>query len=103
GGTRCLTGLRHILDQVAGGVLWGQFHPGPGFAAVAPLFRAFEEAADQQALARVDELGRSIAALHLQLTPPGGGEAVAVHDVQIWSDGGGACRLPETRGTPWQR
>jgi hypothetical protein len=44
-------------------LLVGTFVPGPGFPGVEPLFRAFEEAADLQALHVIDELDAAIAAL----------------------------------------
>jgi hypothetical protein len=80
------------LDSNEDGLLTGTFAPGPDYPAAEPLFRAFEEAANSQALSAVDRLGAKIAALGLRLLSQDG-TSVAVDDVQIWSDGGISCRL----------
>jgi hypothetical protein len=74
-------------------LLVGAFVPGPAFPSVEPLFRAFEEAVDVQALHVIDELDAAIAALGLRLRWPDAPEPMAIQDVQIWSDGGISCRL----------
>jgi hypothetical protein len=84
---------RMVIERCEGELLLGQFVPGPAFAAAAPLFRRFEEAANAQALSLVDELDAAIAALGLSLHLPEEAATVPLHDVQIWSDGGISCRL----------
>ncbi|MGH8065006.1 MAG: hypothetical protein ACRERE_07140 [Candidatus Entotheonellia bacterium] len=74
-------------------LLIGTFVPGPAFPSVEPLFRAFEAAADVQALHVIDELDAAIEALGLRLRWPEAPESMAIDDVQIWSDGGISCRL----------
>ena len=69
---------RHNLGQMTiesneDGLLTGTFTPEPAYPAVESLFRAFEEAADAQALSAVDRFGAKIAALGLQLYTPDGG------------------------------
>jgi hypothetical protein len=96
---------RHNLGEVTlesyeDGLLTGTFAPGPEYPGVEPLFRAFEEAADAQALSAVDRIGSKIAALDLQLCPQDGTLPVAVDDVQIWSDGGMSCRLKVSAKLP---
>jgi hypothetical protein len=81
------------LESNDGGLLSGTFTPGPDYPAVRPLFRAFEEAAELQALSAVDRLDATLASLGLRLCPQGGASPVPVHDVQIWSDGGMTCRV----------
>jgi hypothetical protein len=83
------------LERREGDLLIGKFIPGPAFPMAEPLFRAFEKAADIQALGVVDDLDASIAALGLQLVLPQSGQRVAIRDVQIWHDGGITCRLSE--------
>ena len=89
------------VEESRGGLVSGRFHPGPGFDRVEPLFLAFEEAVNCQALGAVDRRAADIAALDLRLVSPDGTEAAAIHDVQIWSDGGFSCRsvtvTPEER------
>jgi hypothetical protein len=70
------------------------------YPTVQPLFRAFEEAVELQALKAVDRLDTTMASLGLQLGMPNEAERVAVHDVQIWSDGGMTCRVSTTARVP---
>lgn len=93
-----LDAQHHVLGQliVEGReeqLLLGRFMPGPGFPAVDRLFRDFEEAANAQALAVLDDHDAAIAALGLWLREPGGSEKMDVKNVQIWSDGGISCRI----------
>jgi hypothetical protein len=81
------------IERQEENLLVGTFVPGPDFPSVEPLFHAFEEAADVQALSVIDELDTAIAALGLHLCSPGAPEPMAIQDVQIWSDGGISCRL----------
>jgi len=71
----------------------GRFVPAAAFAAVADRFRAFEEAANAQALSAIDELDAAIAALGLSLVSVEGNQQIHAQDVQIWSDGGISFRL----------
>src|SRR5258708_5330073 len=87
---------RITVEQQDADLLCGRFHADAGFAAVEPLFRAFEEAVNSQALSLVDELDRTIASMGFQLQPAGGEPTVPISDVQIWSDGGVSCRLRDT-------
>ncbi len=83
-----------------GDLVLGTFVPGPVFSEMQPLFRAFEKAAEAQALSVVDELDAAIATLHLRLAGPGGAPPVDIHDVQIWSDGGISLRLARDTSIP---
>jgi hypothetical protein len=85
-----------VPDRQESGLLSGTFSAGTSFPSVASLFQAFEEAADNQALAAVDWLDREIAALGLRLELPDG-QIVPVSDVQIWSDGNMSCRPASVR------
>ena len=91
---------RVTFESNEDGLLAGTFTPGSDYSAVEPLFRAFEEAADLQAMSAVDRLDAEIAALGLQLCSPDGTARVAVHDVQIWADGGISCRLKAPAPVP---
>lgn len=84
---------RMTVARREGDLLFGRFAPGPAFAAVAQLFRDFEEAADAQALSVVDQLDAAIAALGLSLGPPDGSQRLDIQDVQIWNEGEITCRL----------
>ncbi len=75
------------IGRIEGDLVRGTFAPDAGFAAVARLFRDFEEAVDLQALARVDRLDAAIASLGLFLSSPDGTERLDIRDVQIWSAG----------------
>jgi hypothetical protein len=81
-------------ESLTNDLLVGSFTPGPDFAAIEKLFHQFEDAVDAQALSVVDELDVQIAKLHLQLYFPEQTLTVAIHDVQIWRDGGFTCRFP---------
>jgi len=81
------------LEERQGDLLLGSFAPGPGFPAVEPLFRQFEEAVNAQALGAADRCEAAIGALGLSLREAGGAKRVEVMDVQIWSDGAMTCRL----------
>jgi hypothetical protein len=76
-------------------LLCGTFVPGPAFASVAQLFHEFEAAVEVQALHVIETLDAAIAALGLHLQGPDAREPIAIHDVQIWSDGTITCRLHE--------
>jgi hypothetical protein len=82
------------VERVEDDLVFADLRSGPDFAAVEPLFQAFEEAVDSQALKRVDALDAEIAALKLHLVTADGTEAVPIHDVQVWSDGRMTCRVP---------
>jgi hypothetical protein len=88
------------VDRRDDRLLFGTFAPGPDFPAVQSLFQDFEEAVNSQALGFVDELDTALAALGMFLQSSDGTRRLAVHDVQIWSDGAMTCRLsvpsPET-------
>ena len=73
----------------------GRWTPGPAFADVQPLFRQFEDAVNLQALHRVDEFDAVIRALGLHIRRADESRSLAIHDVQIWSDGNVSCRLGE--------
>jgi hypothetical protein len=75
------------IEREDAGLVVGEFIPEPAFSAVQPLFREYEEAVNVQALSVVDSLDTKIDQLGLCVTLPDG-EKVAIHDVQIWSDGG---------------
>src|SRR6266545_1539012 len=74
-------------------LICGTFAPGAAFPAVEHLFRAFEEAADTQALPVVDEIATAISTLGLRLRAPDDPRPVEIHDLQIWTDGGVSFRL----------
>jgi hypothetical protein len=81
------------IEQREEALLQGQFTPGPDFPVVEHLFREFEEAVDAQALRVVDQLDTAISALGLHFSLRDGSRHLAVHDVQIWRDGGMTCQL----------
>ncbi len=81
------------VERTEGELVLGTFSAGPAFPAVEHIFHDFEEAANAQALAVVEECDAAIAALGLHLQSPDGSQGIAIHDVQIWSDGGMSCRL----------
>ena len=81
------------LERCDGGLLSGVFVPGPEFAVVERLFREFEDAVNSQSLSVVDRLDGAIAALRLHLRSQDDLQSLAVHDVQIWSDGNMSCRI----------
>jgi hypothetical protein len=80
------------VESATADLITGAFQPGLDFAAVEHLFRDFEEAVNSQALAAVETLDAAIATLGCCLVLPDGSECLAVHDLQIWSDGGFSCR-----------
>ena len=87
-------GSIQIMRQ-EGTLLFGMFQPGVAFAHVAQLFRDFEAAVEVQALYAIEALDTAIGALGLHLHDPASLEAIAITDVQIWSDGGMTFRLEE--------
>jgi len=87
---------RIVVGRAASDLITGTFYPGQDFAPVQHLFHDFEEAVNCQALAVVDELGAAIGSLGLRLVLPDDSQPLAIHDVQIWCDGGFSCR-PATR------
>src|SRR5262249_28344527 len=85
--------IGHVaVEGNEGELVEGTFVPGPAFADVEPLFRAFEEAANSQALRVVEDLAARLAALGLALRSPDA-RRIDIHDVQIWGDGGISFRL----------
>jgi hypothetical protein len=81
------------VERIDNDLLFARIRPGPDFAVAEPLFRAFEEAVELQALKKVDELDGAIAALNLHLVTDDDQQSTSVHDVQVWSDGEMTCRL----------
>lgn len=98
-------GGRHLgrmtLAGGTDGLLEGTFSPGPDYPAVESLFRAFEEAAEAQALSAVDRLDAKIADLSLQLRSQDGAVQFPIHDVQIWVDGAMTCRVTAPESPPF--
>jgi hypothetical protein len=88
------------IDQVDSDLLSGTFTAESAFTEVAPLFRAFEDAVELQALRTVDDLDHAIADMGLYLQSPTDQRVSPVHDVQIYSDGGMTCRLTRISPTP---
>jgi hypothetical protein len=84
---------RLTVDHLEGNLLAGRFEPEAAFSAVEYHFRAFEEAVNMQAFAKLDEIDRSISALGLQVEPAGASQTWPVTDVQLWSDGNFSCRV----------
>ena len=82
-----------VVESVDGPLLSGRFQASPAFAGLEPLFRTFEEVVDEQALAVVDRLDATIAALGLRVTRPNDADGTPIEDVLIWSDGAVSCRL----------
>lgn len=80
------------VERVENGLLYGQFLADPAFVTVEPLFRAYEEAVNHNALGVVDDRDADIAVLGLQLDLADDHDKLAIHDVQIWSDGAITCR-----------
>jgi hypothetical protein len=74
-------------------LIFGTFLPGPAFSSVEQLSREFGEAVDLQALHVIDDLDAAIATLGLHLRCPEVMEPIAIHDVQIGSNGSITCRL----------
>ncbi|MFN8494793.1 MAG: hypothetical protein U0350_44735 [Caldilineaceae bacterium] len=91
------------IEQIVDNLISGLFVPGPDFPAVAEIFQKFEEAVNVQALSVVDNLDAEIARLGLRLCLPDKIECVAIHDVQIWSDGNITCRLDDGVPLPGPR
>jgi hypothetical protein len=87
------------VEQLDAPLLLARFAPRPQFAAVAQLFRNWEEAADQQSLSVLDQLDTGIAELGLQLIPPYHAAGWAIHDVQIWGDGAMSCQVAAPAST----
>lgn len=81
------------VERQEAGQLLGSFTPGPAFAEIEPLFREFEELANDQVLSLLDAVDASIDALGLRLRLAEGSNTLEVHDVQLWSDGGISCKL----------
>lgn len=77
------------VEEVKPGLRLGTFTPGADYPAVAPLFRYFEELADNQVLSLVDQAADRIQAIGPRLA-----DGTPIHDVQIYSDGGASFRLP---------
>jgi hypothetical protein len=84
------------LEECKGNLVCGTFQPTDEFSVVEPVFRAFEEAVDNQALSVVDHLDAVIAAMGLRIGTAEHSDSFSVHDVQIWSDGGFSCRLKDS-------
>jgi hypothetical protein len=91
---------RHNLGQITlerreNDLLVGRFAPGPDFAEVEELFRAFEDAVESQALHALDKIEAMIAGVTpgFEIQEPDGANSVVVRDVQIWRDGGVTCRI----------
>ena len=92
-----------VIERSEAELVFGKFVPGSDFPAVRQLFLDFEEAVNLQALSVVDELDSAIEALGLRLHLPGGSQQIAVHDVQIWSDGSITCRVSDPAQSPGDR
>jgi hypothetical protein len=95
-----------VIECIDKDLLAGRLIPGPEYSCLEHLFREFEEAANLQALHRVDELDAVIGGLGLHLRSLDGSRGPAIRDMQIWSDGAITCRLVdsalhEAKGT-WQ-
>lgn len=88
---------RHIgqmrIERQEDDLIFGTFIPGPAFHSVEPLFRAFEEAVDVQALHVIDELDTAIGTLGLRIRCLDIMEPIEIRDVQIWSNDKITCRL----------
>jgi hypothetical protein len=75
------------VEQVDGDLVLGRFVAGAEYAEFAPVFAKFEEAVDANALSLVDAIDHEITEFGLRLNMPGD-LPIAIHDVQIWRDGG---------------
>jgi hypothetical protein len=94
----------HVLGQVTvasvtGDLVLGQFTPAGDFPIVEHLFRDFEEAANQQMLSIVDDVGAALDALNLELCPSTGQAPLPVHDAQLMNGHDFSCRLRPVAGT----
>jgi len=81
------------IDDIEDGRISGEFASSPGFAAVESIFRFFTEVVEQQSFSYLDQVESEIARLGITICWKGHSDAHAVHDVQIYTDGGFSCRL----------
>lgn len=82
------------VESIQNGLVLGDFDPGPDYPAVEPVFRHFAEVVEQQSFSYLDAAEAAVAALGVTVRAGGEGQSIAVHDVQIYSDGGASFRLP---------
>ncbi len=87
---------RVTVEAATDDLITGTFQAGPEFPAAADLFCRFEEAANGQSLAVLEEIETAIAALGLSLSLPDGPQRQAIHDMQVWQDGDFSCRTGAT-------
>ena len=86
--------LGHVtVECLEGERLLGQFAAGPGYAAAEPLFRQFEEAANDQVFSILDDLADTIAALQPRFRSANNGAEAAVQDLQIMEGHDLSCKL----------
>ena len=77
------TVLGHIeVQEETHGVLCGEFSPGPGYAAVRPLFEQFASLVDQQCFALLDPVEEKIE--ELGVFGKFGGAKLPLFDLQIF-------------------
>ena len=81
------------IEGLEDNLLFARMRTGPDFAIAEPLFRAFEEAVELQALKKVNDLVAEIRAMELQRVSADGKHTVPIHNVQVWSDGRMTCRV----------
>ena len=72
-----------VIGRIEKDLVFGEFVPGPGYAELAPLFRDYVEAANEQLLGIVGQLDAVIGRLGLNLRSALGPGLPAIHDVQI--------------------
>jgi len=86
--------IAHVeIERVEGDLLSGCLFPGPDFTKVAPLFKAWEDAVENQCLPLVDELDQRIGQLGLAITLPELTTRYDLFDFQVWNDNRFTCRL----------
>jgi hypothetical protein len=82
------------IEEVADGLILGDFTPGPDYSTVQPIFRHFSDVVEQQSFSYLDAVQESIEAIGIVIRFEGEDTDVPVHDVQIYTDGAFSCRLP---------
>lgn len=84
------------VESITDGLVVGEFIPGPDYNQVEPVFREFAEMVEAFSLHHIDRAADAIGRIGVTIRAHPTRPPVAVHDVQIYSDGGFSCRLPRT-------
>ena len=85
------------VESIADGLVIGEFTPGSDYSQVEAVFCAFADMVEAFSLHHIDRATADIENVGVTIRAHPARPPVAVHDVQIYSDGGFSCRLPRTR------